>query len=56
MGVDLGLGYLDITFFTFLRWDIGLAVPWWAIALVALTLVFSVAVILSRLIRATGRG
>ncbi|MEV0996764.1 hypothetical protein [Nonomuraea sp. NPDC050202] len=40
MDPDLGLGYLDVTFFTFIQWDIGLCAPWWAVGLAALALIF----------------
>ncbi|MFI6629295.1 hypothetical protein ACIBI7_10585 [Nonomuraea fuscirosea] len=48
MGLDLGLGYLDITLFTLAQWDIGLCAPWWAIGLTAL----AVLTVLARLIQA----
>ncbi|MEU6713053.1 hypothetical protein ABZ897_16345 [Nonomuraea sp. NPDC046802] len=51
MGIDLGLGYLDIRLFTLAQWDIGLRAPWWAIGLGALALIF----VLTKLIQAFGR-
>ncbi|WP_171074810.1 hypothetical protein [Nonomuraea basaltis] len=38
--MDLGLGYLDVTLFTLIQWPIGFKVPWWAVGLVVLALIF----------------
>ncbi|WP_433513909.1 hypothetical protein ACQP2T_61895 [Nonomuraea sp. CA-143628] len=51
MDFDLGLGYLDLTFFSIATLDVGFTVPWWAIGLGALAAIF----FLTRLIQAAVR-